>query len=232
MKRALFLIALCVALMIVPVLTQAQGTGGVSVTCDNGTSFDNGIEIVVHQMRAGYTYKATAIGINGFDPVLAVLNSQTGEGLCSDDEPNALNYEVDLPTTGYVPGNTTTAQLNFHHNDRSGFEDISLVVGGYDNETGEFVLVLEGMGVTPADGAGDPFSVYLTPGMVASQVPLTVYMITRGGSSVDPLLYLASDDTSLGVMTDSHNDDIYCDDANDFDKLLFADGLEQLVGSD
>ena len=66
------------------------------------------------------------------------------------------------------------------------------MVGGYGNQSGEFLLILEGMASTPADGAGDAFSVNLTPGMVASGVPLTVYMITRGQSNLDPYIYQAN----------------------------------------
>ena len=80
------------------------------------------------------------------------------------------------------PPSSTSAQVNFNQTSGSTFADVSLVVGGYSEQGGEFLLILEGMGATPADGAGDLFSVNLTPGMVASGVPLTIYMITRGQS--------------------------------------------------
>jgi hypothetical protein len=183
---------------------------GVSVTCDNGATFDNGVEIIVNQMRSGFTYTATAVGMNGFDPVLAVLDS-AGNGLCSDDEASARRYSADLPTTGNVSASNLSAQVTFDQNSASSFDDISLVVGGFGNTAGEFILILEGMGVTSGDGAGDPFSVRLTPGMVASGVPLSVYMITRGSGSVDPLVYRA--DENLDVLADADGNDIYCDDA-------------------
>ena len=183
-----------------------------SVTCTDGTSFDNGVEIVVSQMRSGYTYTATAIGVNGFDPVLAVLNTKTGQGLCNDDEPDAANYAADLPT-GYAPAASTTAQISFNQNISSTFADVSLVVGGYGNQSGEFVLLIEGMAVTDADGIGDVFKVNLTPGMVASGVPVTTYMITRGQSNVDPLLYLGDKDNN--PLADSKGATVYCDDAGD-----------------
>jgi hypothetical protein len=101
MKRSLFLILLCALVLMTPVLAQAQ-SAGMSVTCDNGASFDNGVEVIVNQMRSGFTYTATAIGLNGFDPVLAVLDANTGQGLCSDDESSASRYSANLPTTGLV----------------------------------------------------------------------------------------------------------------------------------
>lgn len=213
MKRFTVLLILLLVLA-VPTALYAQAPPGFSVTCDSGAHFDNGVEIVINQMRSGFTYKATAIGLNGFDPVLAVLYTGETEALCSDDERSATNYAVSLPTTGRVSASTLSAQISFSQNSRNTFEDVSLVVGGFGNQTGEFVLILEGMAVTSGDGAGDIFTVYLTPGMVASGVPLTTYMITRGSSAVDPLFYVAGD-ADLNAMTDADGYEIYCDDAND-----------------
>ena len=186
MKRYL-LVIFGFALLIAPGVLLAQAPSGMTVTCDDGTSFDNGVEIVVSQMRSGFNYTATAIGINGFDPVLAVLDTSTGNGLCSDDDTSARRYDVNLPTTGNVPASNLSAQIVFSQNITNTFADVSLVVGGYGNQSGEFVLILEGMAVTSGDGDGDMFKVNVTPGMVASGVPLSVYMITRGQSTVDPL---------------------------------------------
>jgi hypothetical protein len=191
-------------------LASAQ-SGGISVTCRSGASFDNGVEVIVNQMRSGFTYTATAVGVNGFDPVLAVVDVATGDFLCSDDEAGAARYTADLPTA-FAAASSLSAQVNFTHNNSSGFADISLVVGGFGGQLGEFVLILEGMAVTSADGAGDPFSVSITPGMVASGVPLSMYMLTRGQSGVDPLMYLANDisDLSPAVINGA---EISCDDA-------------------
>ncbi|MBL8133334.1 MAG: hypothetical protein JNL42_15845, partial [Anaerolineae bacterium] len=207
----LFILAIGI-LAAAPVL--AQTPSGMSVTCDDGTTFDNGVEIIVNQMRSGFTYTATAIGLNGFDPVLAVLDTSTGSGLCSDDDSDARRYAANLPTTGSVPASGLSAQVNFSQNSSSAFADISLVVGGYGNQSGEFVLILEGMAVTDADGAGDAFSVNITPGMAASGIPLSLYMLTRGTSGVDPLMFQAMPGTSDPV-TDSAGNQIYCDDSGD-----------------
>jgi hypothetical protein len=213
MKRSILLTVFCLVLFAAPALAQGQIPSGLSVTCSDGSSFDNGVEIVISQMRAGFNYTATAVGINGFDPVLAVLDARTHEGLCSDDTASARRYAANLPTTGRVPASDYSSQVTFNQASGSTFADISLVVGGYGNQTGEFVLILEGMAVTSGDGVGDIFQVNITPGMVASGVPLTVYMITRGQSTVDPLMYLADD--NLNVLKDSDNYELYCDDAGD-----------------
>lgn len=211
MKRYLFLLILCCTAFAAPMVTQAQIPSGYSVTCDDGSSFDNGVEIIVNQMRSGFTYTATAVGINGFDPVLAVLDTNTGNGLCSDDASGASRYAANLPTTGRVPASNLSAQVTFSQNSNSTFADISLVVGGYGNQTGEFVLILEGMAVTSGDGAGDVFSVNLTPGMVESGYPLTLYMLTRGDGQVDPYIYQVDGD--INPITDTNGNFIECDDA-------------------
>lgn len=211
MKRVMVLFAVAAVLLIAgSVAVQAQEIGEFTVNCDNGTSFTNGIEFQVVNMRSGFDYTATAVGINGFDPVLAVLG-EGGEGLCNDDESSASRYAADLPTTGLVPASNLSSQVTFNHDSDSGFQTISLVVGGYGDQYGEFILILEGMGVTAADNAGDPFSVRLTPNMVDSGIPLDVYMITRGQSNVDPIISMI--DADLNVRADDLGNDIVCDDA-------------------
>jgi len=196
-------------LIVVPVSAQA---GGYSVTCDNGTSFSNGVQVRINQMRTGFNYTATAIGLNGFDPVLAVLNSQTGSGLCTDDDATAAQYSANLPTTGPISASPTSSRVTFSNNGSSGFADVSLVVGGYGNSSGRFLLVLEGMAVTAQDGSGDPFSVNITPEMVASGVPLTLYMISTT-NDLDPLIYMV--DSSGNSIKDNSGNPIACDDAGD-----------------
>jgi hypothetical protein len=196
--------------VVIPASAQSKTStltsgGGVDVTCTNGAHITNGVEIVVN-MRPGYTYTATAIGINGFDPVLAVLNA-SGSGLCADDDATAAGYSANLPTTGAVPASHLSARVSFNQTSSSGFEDVHLVVGGYDGAEGEFLLVLEGMAVTREDGtgalAGDPFFVRITPNMVASGVPLTAYMISLD-NRLDPMIRLVGD---------NHRDILVCDDA-------------------
>lgn len=210
MKRCGILLGVCFVFLLLPGLAQAQLSPGMSVTCDNGSNFDNGVEVSISQLRTGFSYRATAVGINGFDPVLAVLDSQTGQGLCNDDDSDAFGYAASLPTTGSVSASNLSAQIDFTPPNTGNFADVSLVVGGYGNQSGEFLLILEGMGVTSGDGAGDPFSINITPGMVASGVPLTVYMIART-ENLDAYIYRA--DGSLNAITDTQGKVIGCDDA-------------------
>lgn len=210
---------------------QGQGGGGttsgdlpngMTVNCDTGVSFSNGVEVIISQMRSGFTYTATAVGLNGFDPVLAVLDSN-GNGLCNDDDANAANYAANLPTTGRVNASNFSSQVRFDQNSSETFADVSLVVGGFGDQTGEFLLILEGMAVTSGDNAGDPFLVGVTQQMLNSGVPLTVYMLTRGTSGVDPYIYMIDGDGN--PLQDGSGNDVYCDDAGN-SGTCFGDSVQ------
>ncbi len=190
--RSVLLATSCLLVGIISV--QGQSMTGVYVTCPNGQAIENGVEVVVN-MRPGYTYTATAVGISGFDPVLAVVD-RSGGVLCSDDAADAATYGASLPTTGTVPPSSLSAQMPFSHN-YAGMEDISLIVGGFNASTGQFLLILEGMAVTDADGwgdlAGDPYSLHITPNVIASGVDPTIYAIATT-SRLDPLMRLVEPD--------------------------------------
>ena len=188
-----------------------DGPMGVDVTCPNGREIKNGVKVTVVQMRTGFDYTATAVGINGFDPVLAVLDPRGRAALCNDDERSAAGYSADLPTTGLVPSSSTTAQVPFR-NTGSGFSDVSLVVGGFnEGEEGEFILILEGMAYTSADNYGDPFAMEITPGMIASGVDPTVYMVSIT-NRLDPYISMV-DGNGDYVVDEKGNQLWYCDDA-------------------
>jgi hypothetical protein len=190
---------------------SSGATGGVSVDCGGGLRFDNGVEITFVQMRAGFTYTARAIGIDGFDPVLAVIDPKTGKGVCRDNNVDAASLEVDLPSTGYVKGSSSSSQIDFSQKTGKGLADVSLVVGGKDNMPGQFVLILEGPAVTKGDGSGDPLQVKLTPGLVGSGVPLSVYMMTKT-NKLNPLIYVG--DEKGNPLTDKKGNPFFlCDDA-------------------
>jgi hypothetical protein len=182
---------------------------GRSVTCDNGESFDNGIEVKVVQMRTRSIYTVTAIGLNGFDPVLAVLG-ESGRGLCNDDDRAATAYGAALPTSGEVAPSGTSAQIIFENRDTDAFSDITFVVGGRNNMSGEFILIVEGMTLSSADGAGDVFSVLVSPGMIASEINLNAYMISVT-EVFDPVI--ATIDAEYNFVQDADKNYIACDDA-------------------
>ncbi|MFZ4827781.1 MAG: hypothetical protein ACOYLB_10530 [Phototrophicaceae bacterium] len=192
---------------------QVTGPLGREVTCEDGGTFTNGVEVSVIQMRSGYNYTATVQGVNGFDPVLAVLDAN-GEGLCTDDELSVSNYTLDLPTSGFVSNSNLNSQVVFANTSASAFSDISLVVGGRDDQNGEFVLILEGMTYSSADGAGDTFSTQITQGMALSGVPVSAYVISVT-NAYDP--YLSLIDADYNIMTDDQGYYVVCDDSGNPD---------------
>jgi hypothetical protein len=188
-----------------------KGGGGFEVTCPDGTEIKNGVQVIV-SMRPNFTYTATAIGKDGYDPIIGVGDS-SGINLCKDDDKTAGQYSVSLPTSGAVDSSTSSSQMPFFH-DNSGFSTISLVVGSADGSSGEFVLVLEGMSVTSNDGkgegAGDPYSVQLNQAMVDSGVPLSIYMIAKV-EKLDPFMQLTDADNKVIVLDDGTR--VECDNA-------------------
>lgn len=184
-----------------------------SITCPNGATLTTDVELVVFQMRAGWNYRATVIGLNGFDPVLAV--GETGfntASACNDDSDEAGRMGVNLPTTGNPGTSALNSQLRFAQDfNPSGFADVSLYVGGFSGSKGEFLLILEGMAATPSDNLGDPLILSVTPGMINSGVPLSFYMLGVD-TGLDPLAYLLDPDSG-NRLTDTGGNAIECDDA-------------------
>lgn len=200
-------------LMLLTGTATAQATP--VLPCAGGGSIAAEFFTTIVSMRTGSGYSVTVIGLDGFDPVVGLA---TGFGfsdlkqleLCNDDDLSVDdNYGVFLPTTGDIIVSDLSAHLDFSLSDPSGFQNVTMVVGSADGRSGQFVVLVEGMQVTTADNAGDPFAVGITTAMQRSQVPLGVYAIAET-NSLDPLLYL-SDDSLKVIQQDGR--DVACDDA-------------------
>ncbi len=188
-----------------------SGDWGRDITCRDGNSIENGVELAVVQQRTGNQYRVTAIGIDGFDPVLGVmLSGDYNNALCNDDDGEAATYSADLPTTGSVGTSGTSSQVLFNLNTSNSFEDVSIVVGGFGGESGEFVLIIEGMFASSADGIGDPMTLAISPALYESGVDPTAYMISVV-SSFDPLMLMV--DSNYDQVSDNSGNLIGCDDA-------------------
>jgi hypothetical protein len=191
-----------------PGAPNVAGVGrGVEVVCPDGTPITNAIEVIIN-MRPGFTYTATALGIDGYDPVIAV-GDETGIVLCEDDTSDAAGYSVTLPTTGTVRASALSPQQPFRHN-YEGFADISIIVGGFAGQSGEFVLVLEGMAVTASDGTGDPFVVRISENMAYGQNDLAVYMMASS-RGLDALVRLVDEDDEVLAECDDGGNTAVCD---------------------
>jgi hypothetical protein len=186
-------------------------TGGVALDCGGGLEFSNGVEFQIVQMRAGFTYTARVIGLDGFDPVMAVYESGTlRNGECIDDSREMNGYEINLPTTGRLRASSTDALIQFDQRSGNGLNDMSITIGGLNDMAGDFVLLVEGMAVTEFDGFGDPFRVLVTPGVVGRGTPLIIYMLGIN-NRLDPLTYLH--DGNGNVFTLDDGSEVFCNDA-------------------
>lgn len=183
---------------------------GVSVVCPGGGGFDNGVEVIVN-MRPGFSYTATVIGVGSFDPVIAVTDGD--DTLCNDDNADVSDFQIDLPTSGEIGPSSLSAQMPFTYSG-SDLGDISFIVGSPDSGSGEFVLLIEGLAVTAADGsgdgAGDPFYLTLSENIINSGVDITAYMISVT-NDLDSLLYIVNSEDRMFVFDDGTA--AACDDA-------------------
>lgn len=186
-----------------------DGPLGEQIYCDGNLLSENGVVFTVVQMRPNSNYTATVVGVDGFDPVLSVRDAASGDGICNDDNRDASYYEANLPTAQAAPSNRT-ASMTFNTFNYSNMANIELVVGGFNSQPGEFVLILEGMLLSQADGAGDPLAITISSGMMLSGVNPTVYMFSVV-RSVDPLIAMI--DSDYNFLADNDGNTIMCDDA-------------------
>jgi hypothetical protein len=212
MNRLLALMIFIALLLTLASVTVAQDDAeGIFVECPDGEEIFNGSEVIIN-MRTGFTYTVTALGIDDFDPIMAAVD-ENGDILCNDDASEARDAIAWLPTTGEIENSRNATQINFTFTG-SGFGDVSFIVGEANGDDGEFILIVEGLAVTEADGsgdgAGDPFVIHLTPNMLASEIPVTAYMISVT-SNLDTFVYAVNEDNEGIILDDGGL--FGCDDA-------------------
>jgi hypothetical protein len=184
----------------------------VTYECDNGLLIEDGVEVILVNVVSNLDYTVTVIGIDGFDPILAVIQSN-GLVDCVDDSREANNFVADLPTTGFIQAQNRNSQIKFRNNVRTGLADVQVLVGGARQSYGEFLMIIEGMAVHQFADEGDIFSIRITDSLLASDIPPTAYAISiiGGLDGLDPVIYLVDNDGTEFV--DENDIQIYCDDA-------------------
>jgi hypothetical protein len=187
----------------------STSTGGMDIECDDGTVVQNGVQLII-TMRRDFDYTVTAVGVDGYDPAIAVGTPEEPGSVCSDDSRDAEDFEADLPTTGSVDSSDTSAQVVFSHSIDE-FALISIVTGSPDGDAGDFILIVEGLAITSGDGVGDPYYVLLTPNMTTASVPLTIYMLASE-RTLDPFISWVTDFENFEYFADNDGNPIYCDD--------------------
>jgi hypothetical protein len=177
-KSKFFILFITVALLAFAAAPAAAQS--VQFACADGTTFGNAVEVLLN-VRPG-TYTVTALGIDGFDPRLAVvLDADESEIGCADDSDGAGEYSVTLPTTGTVEASSFNAQITFTDDnaDLTAITRYRAIVGGFGDTTGAFVLLFEGGQYTSdeANDLGDMYNAHITNNMRVSGVPISFYAI-------------------------------------------------------
>lgn len=209
--RRNILVFLVVMLMSIFALSaQAQGISSeVTVTCPEGGTITNGVEITGN-VRPG-EYRITLLGINGFDPIGAIVDPSGVLGCADDSSDLAPLYQANLPPMGNLTSSTLNSALFFRNNSND-FREFSVIVGGFGGQTGEVLVVLEDLRVTSDDGrgegAGDPFGVRITQNLLNSGLPVIAYMLGVD-AALDPFIAVVSGDTWI---RNSQGTPLVCDD--------------------
>ena len=173
-------------------------SGLASFEC-NGALVDTSAIVNFEDVRPGFTYQVTVIGLDGFDPVIA-LYAEDGSGLCNDDEMNAAGSMVDVPGIGVVSANGLTAQVVFTTSGAIG--DIEMNIGGFGGSGGRFMAIFEGLAIYPA---GELDGVTVTTAPVPNGEDMYVYMVSET-NALDPYMSLpewgvvCDDISSAGCM--------------------------------
>ncbi|MBI5931605.1 MAG: PPC domain-containing protein [Chloroflexi bacterium] len=183
----------------------------INITCDTGEQIVGGVQLSFIDVNPGFSYTVTAVGLDGFDPVVAV-ETQPGVGTCNDDANGAVGSQIAVPDVGSITAGRGTAQVRFTSPARGNPTNIS--VGSANGETGQYVLVIEGLAISPASEL-DGFALRV-PDSVAED-NLSVYMISEY-ADLDPYLELYQGD---GLTQAYDTDGNFYEDSLDYNNLEF-----------
>jgi hypothetical protein len=172
--------------------------GSIFITCDTGVEIRGGIQFSFINVNPGFSYTVTVVGLDGFDPVVAV-ETQPGIGTCNDDAPAAAGTRMAVPGFGNVVADRLTSQVRFTTPARG--NPVNISVGSFNDSAGRFVMIIEGFVIQPRDEQ-DGFSVRV-PQAVQTE-PLGVYMIARF-TDLDPYMFIGAGE-GLNQAYDANGD--------------------------
>lgn len=165
--------------------------------CSGGESLADAIRFDVPPVPEGGLVIVTVIGLDGFDPVLGLIYDD-GFADCVYDDPGADGYGATLPSTGTVEADFTGTQVLIDSED--GITGLAVI--GYQETSGDFLLIVEGLSFTGADWA-----MTLSP---IDNYTLNAYLLAAD-ETFNPMLTVLNADSS--PLTDGDGAPIQCDDA-------------------
>lgn len=120
------------------------------------------------------TLTATAVGIDEFDPVVTVLDSEGEVKACNDNNEAVADLALDLEGMDEVVASDKSASVDVKvENDER--LDLEVVVTSVDGTYGEFVLLINGTSVYPGSDT-DLFKIVTSEEQIANEAPLDVYL--------------------------------------------------------
>lgn len=154
------------------------------LTCQDGLEIVVSSRIVLRQVSPEFSYRFTAVGIDDYDPVLAVITGP-GSGNCNDNVDGLGGSQIAVPGIGFVEANDLSAQVTAR-TALNQFGDVEVAVGGIAGSTGQFAVVVEGFRISPSTELDQVL--ISVPGAAANET-LGVFMIGRT-DSLDPTMRL------------------------------------------
>lgn len=176
MQRQFILISIFLLLLgVVPAVgakPSAQFAG-----CDFEDKLDSGAFFYARQLN-GVDLNVTVLGVDGFDPAVALRNAETGEILvCNDDGRDIESVAVNLPSVTTEPSEKNAqASVRVPSDERW---DVEIIVTSADDVLGEFVVLISGPSVFPAADQ-DLYGMATSQSMVDAEVPIGIYVANLG----------------------------------------------------
>jgi hypothetical protein len=209
--------------------TQATISDNVFITLACGDQvYTNTVEVYFGNLAPNRQYEVMVFGVGSFTPVLAIEDATTGQVYCVEEHDPLGRVTLTLPSSGVVKPDPTRSTMNISVTPEDEANGFSVYVASPAGETGEFVVMIDGLALDSNRNPIDFYSVSLTPSLINSGVPITVYMMGVA-TQTDPILYLA-DPTTYDVLVLNGDIPVSCDDAGSDNCFggntdLFAGGL-------
>lgn len=188
MRKTLIALFLLVLVLSIGSLATVSATPAAQFAgCADEAGLEYGARLKAKQLN-GFTMDVVAVGIDGFDPEITILDADGKVVVCNADSKDAAAVEFNLPSAQAGPAEGSAFASVRVPGDR-GRLDYEIIVTSADDEAGEFILMWSGAEVFGSDNV-DEFAFVTNEGMAEQEVPFIVYLtnLTGGGSQYSPFL--------------------------------------------
>lgn len=192
--------------------SQGSSDGlALALDCGDGNIYNNAVEVYLSNPSANRQYDVMVFGVGDFHPIFAIEDTQTGTLHCIQEHDPIERITLTLPSVGVVKAHPTHSTMSITPPNTGGAYSFSVYVASPADDTGEFVVMVDGVALDTDRSSTDFYSVSLTPSLVNSRTPISIYMMGIEPQN-DPILYLV--DPNTGDIFHLDNDvAVRCDDA-------------------